>query len=85
MVPRYDLMCHVHGLSYDFDARAGQLINAADECCDMRACVRLFEGIDPRVLRIDTFAGEKRDTVYMRPRKNGKWEAYCPVEKKVSH
>lgn len=79
MVPRYDLLCHVHALSYDFDARTGRLNNAADECCDMRSCVRLFEGIDPRVLRIDTYAGDKRDTIYMRARKNAQWTAYCPA------
>lgn len=63
---RRDLVCEVTGLSYDFDNRLGRLEIAANQCCDMGGCIRLFEGIDPKVEMIETFAGGKSDTIFKR-------------------
>jgi hypothetical protein len=45
-------------------------------CCDMVGCIRLFERINDEIEKIETFAGEVRDTVYMR-RQGGEWRAFC--------
>ena len=42
----------------------------------MRGCIALFEGVDPNVALIETFAGGERDTAFRRP-KTG-WEAISP-------
>jgi hypothetical protein len=42
----------------------------------MDGCVALFEGVDPQVTAIDTFAGNQADTMY---RKEGsQWNAVLP-------
>ena len=38
-------------------------------CCDMNGCIALFEAIDPLVKQIETFAGAKCDTTYVRREK----------------
>ena len=42
-------------------------------CCDMQACIDLFEGIDSHVEIVFTYAGARADTIYTRD--NGKWSA----------
>lgn len=64
VVQRKDLICEVSGLSYDFDKRLGTLKMAPNQSCDMSGCVKLFEGIDPDVQMIETFAGNESDTIY---------------------
>jgi len=72
------LMCHVFSLTYDFCNHTGQLCLLDADCCDMRGCVALFEGIDPKVTTINTFAGDRADTVY---RKEGtEWNVLLPSE-----
>ena len=61
-------MCKVKDLAYDFAKKTGTLHMAPADCCDMQGCVDLFERIDPRVRRIETFAGDKVDTIYVRER-----------------
>ena len=67
-----DLQCSVVSLLYDFPLRRGTLHMAPDNCCDMRACVALFERIDAEVHEILTFAGGDADTGYFK-RGGGVW------------
>jgi hypothetical protein len=70
------LMCHVVSLAYDFRSHTGKVYLADGECCDMSGCVALFERIDPKVTAVETFSGDRADTVY---RKAGKeWNAITP-------
>jgi hypothetical protein len=59
-------MTEVKSLRYDFDQQAGDLYMAECCCCDMSACIQIFERIDPKVRRIQTWAGGARDTIYTR-------------------
>lgn len=68
MTYRGDLMCEVVSLTYDFENRVGTLVMEENNCCDMRACIALFELIDSGVQRINTFAGGERDTMYVKRR-----------------
>ena len=52
-----------------------------DTCCDMCGCIALFEGVDPNVALIETFAGGERDTAFRRP-KTG-WEAISPGRRRM--
>lgn len=61
-----DIGCDLLSLAYDFRTRCGELRMPDDECCDMSACVALFEVIDPSVKKIETYAGAILDTVYWR-------------------
>src|SRR4051812_22756115 len=65
------LMCGVESLSYDFAARAGTIRFPRGDCCDFRGCLRLFEGIDPGVVAIDTWSGDRPDTIYHK--RGGEW------------
>lgn len=69
-----DLWCQVEFLHYDAGARRGVLQMPAGQCCDMRACIALFERIDAAVEVIETVAGGEADTVYRR-RPGGRWTA----------
>lgn len=66
MKQRSDLQCKVRRVSYDFNARTGTLEMAPNNCCHMPGCIALFEGIDPKVKRIYTYAGTVPDTGYER-------------------
>jgi hypothetical protein len=70
---RTDLHCNVAGLAYDFDTRTGTLHIPSNECCNMTACIALFEQIDAGVEQINTVAGNKPDTIYQH--KGGQWLA----------
>ncbi len=70
------LKCNVVSLAYDFRSRTGQLYLLDGDCCDIIGCVALFAGIDPKVMAINTYSGDRADTVY---RKNGtEWNALLP-------
>lgn len=58
------LQCFVYKLEYNFKLKLGILIMANGSCCDMTECINLFKKIDPKVIQIQTFAGNKRDTTY---------------------
>jgi hypothetical protein len=60
------LQCEVLKLTYDFKSQRGDLRIAEDECCDMSACIKLFEAIDSGVRKIETYAGDVLDTIYWR-------------------
>lgn len=60
-----DLDCDVSNLAYDFETKTGTLNMPPMNCCDMSACIALFEKIDPGVKRIDTFSGKNQDTSYV--------------------
>ncbi len=63
-------------MAYDFRSHTGQLYLLDGDCCDMTGCVALFEGTDPKVTAINTYSGDKADTVY---RKEGTgWNALLP-------
>jgi hypothetical protein len=70
------LVCKVESLSYDFTSRAGVLRMPDQNCCDMGATVKLFTGIDPDVMIIRTFSGERPDTEYHLTASG--WEAFMP-------
>jgi hypothetical protein len=53
-------------MSYDWITRTGRLVMGTGCCCDMTGCIELFRGIDPKALRIETFAGNVPDTIYRR-------------------
>lgn len=74
---RSDVQCRVVGLRYDFEERLGVLVMADGDCCDMRGCIKLFQGIDAAVKRIDTYSGTALDTAYFLHA--GKWEARSPT------
>ena len=63
---RWDLMCDVTSLSYDFDKRTGRLNMAPAGSCSMAGLTALFIAIDPNVERIVTFAGDQPDSIYQR-------------------
>ena len=69
------LQCWVLGLTYDFASRTGRLNMEEGACCDMTGCIRLFEAIDPRVLVVQTFSGEKQDTEFRHSKTGIAWWA----------
>lgn len=74
------MMCFVVALVYDFRRRTGRLDMIAGNCCDYNGCIAIFEGIDPEVATIMTYAGGEPDTIY---RKEGKeWIAFFPAPPK---
>jgi hypothetical protein len=80
MSDTYDdrFQCCVQRLEYDFRTRTGLLVMNDHECTDMGGCIKVFEGIDPRVRLIRTIeACGRRDTIY-RKLADG-WEAFDPV------
>jgi len=72
------LMCSVVSLEYDFTIKRGRLFMPDMTNTDMGGCIKLFEGIDKRVKRIETFAGADPDTTYRR--RGDKWTAYLPAD-----
>jgi hypothetical protein len=73
------VQCTVIALTYDFVNREGRLVMAKNNCCDMDGCINLFTDIDPEVRMIETFAGDLRDTLYLRSR--DKWVALTSSSK----
>lgn len=71
-------MCCVLGLDYDFSRKVGRVIMRELDCCDMVGCIKVFKAIDPGVAEIETFSGEKLDTVY-RLGADKKWTAHQPI------
>ena len=68
-----ELQCTPIRLGYDFVRHVGTLNLMRDERCDMARCIALFERIDPRVERINTFSGGDRTGYYYRVA--GEWRA----------
>lgn len=62
----HGLQCSVRAMTYSFRERRGRLDTEEGCCCDMIGCIALFAAIDPEVREIETFAGEERDTAYVR-------------------
>ncbi len=73
----HGLQCSVRSATYNFRERRGRLDMEEHCCCDMSGCITFFEAIDPKAQEIETFAGEDRDTAYVRRPKLG-WEAVRP-------
>jgi hypothetical protein len=71
------LMCFVLRVDYDYRCRTGAVHMEVDSCCHAPGCIALFEGIDPDVEMIATFAGGKRDMTYKKVR--GEWESLMPA------
>lgn len=65
--------CNVTEISYSPVNKTGVLKMEEGHCCDMTACIKLFERIDPFVDRIQTMSGTTPDTVYRRD-SGGKWQ-----------
>ena len=68
-----ELQCTPIRLGYDFVRRVGTLNMMRNDRCDMAGCIALFERIDPRVERINTFSGGDRTGHYYRVA--GEWRA----------
>ena len=60
------LMCHVDKLEFVFATGTGRLYLAPANCCDMRGAIEMFTSLCRDVARIETFAGKKRDTTYIK-------------------
>lgn len=74
MVPLDELLkTTVISVCYEFCDRWGQIHMPEGCCCDMSASIKFFQGIDPQVKVIETFAGERLDTCYKL--KRGKFHA----------
>jgi hypothetical protein len=67
------LMCHAVSLTYDFGSHTGRLFLPGRDRCDMTGCVKMFEGIDPKVTAIQTYSGNKPTTMYRKD--GGEWRA----------
>ena len=65
--------CEVLRLSYDFGSRAGIAEFAEDNCSDMDGAIKVFSAIDPEVINIQTYSGEKKDTLYRKIK--GEWHS----------
>ncbi len=70
---RNDLGCEVSNLEYDFDTKKGKLTMESGQCCDLSGCISIFEKIDQNVEIIETFSGDKSDTIFKRV--NGDWQS----------
>jgi hypothetical protein len=68
------LCCSVRSVAYDFESRKGRLDMLPGCCCDMGGCILLFRAIDPEARRLETYAGDLRDTVYERDNQD-RWRA----------
>jgi hypothetical protein len=69
MAPKYRrgrwsnaLVCRVMSAVYDRRTRTGRVFMAPVHCCDMSGAIKLFQQVDPRVDRIETYAGGEPDT-----------------------
>lgn len=69
------LKCHVSKINYNCEQRGGMLFVATGECCDMTACIKLFETVDPDVETIRVFAGIIAPVNLYR-KERGTWKAY---------
>jgi hypothetical protein len=74
------VQCFVVKLEYDFKSKAGVLHLEDHSCTDMRGCIDLFKKIDPRVTSIQTIAGKRRDTWYVRIA--DEWQARTSPERR---
>ena len=58
------LICFVERIEYDFDTKQGKLWMKEGDYCNMPACVKMFQALDPNVNLIITYSGEMLDTGY---------------------
>lgn len=65
------LWCEVWSIKYSFLDKTGYLHIGQKGCCDMDACIALFESISPEVLEIYTYNYDGSDTAYLKM--DGKW------------
>jgi hypothetical protein len=70
------LVCSVKKLEHDFRTKTLRLFFPANHCCDAGGAINYAKNIDPGVTVIETFAGDKLDTVY-RLDGEGEWQASC--------
>jgi hypothetical protein len=68
------LMCFVEHIEYDPRTRCGTLWLPPCNCPNMSDAIKLFERIDHRVLRIETYAGKQKDGRYQK-QDDGAWIA----------
>jgi hypothetical protein len=60
------MMTSVTRLLYNRDEHVGVALFPPICCCDMTGCIAVFQTIDPDVIQIQTFSGDKPDTIYTR-------------------
>jgi len=59
------LMCQVESIEYNFLEQEGMLYMPSHNCCDMNGCIKLFESIDVKVRKIQTFTNKVPDVCYI--------------------
>lgn len=69
-----ELQCFVVEIRYDFAQKFGTVVISHSGCTDMGGCTAFFERIDPTVRCIQTYSGNRADTVYRRNAVD-QWEA----------
>jgi hypothetical protein len=69
-----DLWCYVERIEYEPRTRCGHLWLPEHNCPDMSGTIKLFERIDDRIVRIETYAGNRNDVRYQKQH-DGEWVA----------
>jgi hypothetical protein len=59
------MVTSVYRIAYDFVTKIGDVYMEDWVCTDMRGTIKVFENIDPKVRRIRTWQGPRRDTEYV--------------------
>ncbi|QKC99198.1 hypothetical protein EB231_35010 [Mesorhizobium sp. NZP2298] len=60
------MQCYVRSVAYDFYTGVGTVFMEEDSCTDMSGCIDVFERMDSKVRRIETYAGARQDTTYIK-------------------
>ena len=70
------LWCTPVGCSYLYERHEGLFFHEENESVEMNACIAMFKQFDPHVKIINTFAGSRAETVYVKT--DDGWKAYEP-------
>ena len=68
------LLTTVRWLRYDVQSQCGMVQMDKYCCTDMSGAIDLFQRIDPAVRRIETWADQEPDTLYVK--QDETWQAY---------
>ena len=69
-----ELKCEVISINYDFENKELEIYMEEANCVDMTGAIAFAERIDKDVKQIQTFAGDKTETCYVKS--NGIWSAF---------
>lgn len=79
-----ELMCNIESVFVDFKTHNATFNLHKDHCCDMRGAINYAKRIDPEIILIKTYSGDREDVVYVSFIDDtgvDKWEARYPVTK----